>query len=217
MQANRNIRLCQKKAPIYKLFRSKAPKRSKLAITDIRQKPVDFFNIIARASTLALAIIFKIQVPWQKFPFLLRTIIPCRATDTDCQLCAHCADNYQCRDNQYKPESNSGAACFTNNRSWLIVWQYLCCGNSLPWSLHTTRRGTYFQPQRIVGIWLQPQIHKLQTHTGIEGEVRATLVHNVLCYYSIRFLCKINSWQWLDVSAVQFTPNLTGLSSMMLI
>ena len=55
---------------------SKAHKRNKLAVTDIRQKPVGFFNNTARASTLALAIIFKIQVPSQKFPLLLRYTIP---------------------------------------------------------------------------------------------------------------------------------------------
>ena len=66
MQANKNIRLCYEKAPICKLYRSKAPKP-----INIEQKPVDFFINIARASTLALAIIFKILVPLQKFPFLL--------------------------------------------------------------------------------------------------------------------------------------------------
>ena len=64
------------KAPICKLSRSKAPKRSKLAVTDIRQKPVDLFNNIAQASTLALAIIFQLPVLLQKFPFLLRNTIP---------------------------------------------------------------------------------------------------------------------------------------------
>ena len=47
------------KAPICKLSRSKAPKRRKLAVTDIRQKPVDIFNNTTRARTLALAIIFQ--------------------------------------------------------------------------------------------------------------------------------------------------------------
>ena len=60
-----------RKAPICKLSRSKAPKHSKLAVTDIRQKPVDFFNNTTRAPTLALAIIFKTQVSLQKFPFLV--------------------------------------------------------------------------------------------------------------------------------------------------
>ena len=64
------------------LSRSKAPKRSKLAVKDMQQKPVDFFNNTARASTLAFAIIFKIQVPLQKFPFLIRYTIPCLATTT---------------------------------------------------------------------------------------------------------------------------------------
>ena len=65
-----------RKAPICKLSRSKSPKRSKLAVTDIRQKPVDFFNNTTRAPTLALEIIFKTQVPLQKFPFLVRHTIP---------------------------------------------------------------------------------------------------------------------------------------------
>ena len=55
---------------------SKAPKRSKLAVTDIRQKPVDLFDKAAWPSTVALAIIFKIQVPLQKFSFLLTYTIP---------------------------------------------------------------------------------------------------------------------------------------------
>ena len=59
-----------------KLSRSKTHKRSKLAVTDIRQKTVDFFNNTARALTLALAIIFKTQVPVQKSPFLVRHTIP---------------------------------------------------------------------------------------------------------------------------------------------
>ena len=37
---------------------------------------MDFFYNAARASPLALAIILKIQVPLQKFPFLLRYTIP---------------------------------------------------------------------------------------------------------------------------------------------
>ena len=77
MQAYKNIHLCYKKAPICKLSCSKAPKRSKLAVADIRQKAVNFFNNTALASTLALEIIFKFQVSLQKFPFLVRYIIPC--------------------------------------------------------------------------------------------------------------------------------------------
>ena len=48
------------KEPIRKLSRGKAPKRIKLAVAHIRQKPVDFFITTARVSTLALAIIFQI-------------------------------------------------------------------------------------------------------------------------------------------------------------
>ena len=66
----------RKKHPFASYPAAKHPKHSQLAVTDIREKPVDFFNNTARASTLALAIIFKIQVPLQKFPFLLRYTIP---------------------------------------------------------------------------------------------------------------------------------------------
>ena len=59
MQANRNIHLCQEKAPIYKLSRRKAPKRSKLGVTDMQQKPVDLFTDTAWASTLFPAIILQ--------------------------------------------------------------------------------------------------------------------------------------------------------------
>ena len=38
---------------ISKLSRSKAPKRSKIAVTDIRQKPVDFYIKTTWASTLS--------------------------------------------------------------------------------------------------------------------------------------------------------------------
>ena len=47
------------KAPIYKLSRNKAPKNTKLAVTDIRQKPVGSFTGIARAPILAPAIILQ--------------------------------------------------------------------------------------------------------------------------------------------------------------
>ena len=59
MQANRNIHLSQKKAPIYKLPLSKAPKNNELAVTDIRQKPVELFTDTAQVPTLAPAIIFR--------------------------------------------------------------------------------------------------------------------------------------------------------------
>ena len=55
---------------IWKLSRSKAPKCSKLAVTDILQKPDDLLNNTAWAPALASAIVFKIQVRLQKFPFL---------------------------------------------------------------------------------------------------------------------------------------------------
>ena len=55
----------------------KHPKYSKFAITDIREKPVNFFYCLTRASTLISTTILKIQVPLQKFPSLFISIIPC--------------------------------------------------------------------------------------------------------------------------------------------
>ena len=63
MQANRNIYLCQEKAPIYK----RITQNHKLEVTDIRQKPLDFFTETERASTLSPAIILRAL---QKFLFL---------------------------------------------------------------------------------------------------------------------------------------------------
>ena len=51
-------------------------KHSKFAITDIREKPVDFFYCSTRASALASTIILQTQVPSQKFPILFIYIIP---------------------------------------------------------------------------------------------------------------------------------------------
>ena len=68
MQANRNIHLCQEKAPIYKLPHIKPLK--KLAVTDMREKPVYFFQDTTPAVTFAPPIIWQTEVPLQKFPFL---------------------------------------------------------------------------------------------------------------------------------------------------
>ena len=54
----------------------KHPKQSKFAITDIREKPVNFFYCSSRASTLVSAITLLTQVPLQKFPFLFIFTIP---------------------------------------------------------------------------------------------------------------------------------------------
>ena len=50
---------------------AKKPKTSKLAATDKREKPVDFFHDTARASTFAPTIILLTRVPLQKYLFLL--------------------------------------------------------------------------------------------------------------------------------------------------
>ena len=55
-------------------------KYSKFAITDIREKLVNFFYCSTRASTLVSATILLTQVPLQKFPFLFIIIILCLDT-----------------------------------------------------------------------------------------------------------------------------------------
>ena len=69
---NRSIIIMQKeKAPIYKLSRSKAPKHSKFAITDMHENPAYPFSCKTRASTLAPAIISQTQ-------FLCKIFRSCR-------------------------------------------------------------------------------------------------------------------------------------------
>ena len=75
MQVNKNIHLCQEKTPIYKLSAAKHSKNHKLAVVDIRQKPVEFFTDTARAPTLAPAIICELG-SFAKASIPVRSIIP---------------------------------------------------------------------------------------------------------------------------------------------
>ena len=59
------------------VFPQQAPKTNKFAITDIREKPVNFFYCSTQASTLVSAVTPLTQIPLQKFPFLFIIIIPC--------------------------------------------------------------------------------------------------------------------------------------------
>ena len=70
MQANGNIHLYQEKHSFTSYPAAMHPKHNKLAIADIREKPVNFFNDNARTSTLDPAIILHTKVPLQKFAFL---------------------------------------------------------------------------------------------------------------------------------------------------
>ena len=76
IQANRNIN--QRPNP--------NPKHSKFAITNIREKPVNFFYCSTRASTLFSAITLLTQSPLQKFPFLFIFIIPCYYRQHTCNI-----------------------------------------------------------------------------------------------------------------------------------
>ena len=65
-----NVTMHKQKAPINMLSRSKAPKIQQVAVTDMHEKPMDFFYGTARALTLASAIILLTWIPLQQFPFL---------------------------------------------------------------------------------------------------------------------------------------------------
>ena len=66
----------RKKHPFASYPAAKHPNAANLRLQTYDKKPVDCFNNTARSTTLALAIIFEIQVPSQKFPFLLKYTIP---------------------------------------------------------------------------------------------------------------------------------------------
>ena len=75
MQANKKYKSMEGN-PFTGYPAAKHPKYSKFAITDIQEKPVNFFYWSTRAPTLVSAIILQTQVPSQKFPFLFIFIIP---------------------------------------------------------------------------------------------------------------------------------------------
>ena len=74
MQANRKYIYVSAKAPIYMLPGSEASKCSKFRVTDIQEKPVDFFYGTTRGSTLAPKIIL---LTWAKVSVPVEPIIPC--------------------------------------------------------------------------------------------------------------------------------------------
>ena len=59
MQANKIYIYARKKHPFASYPTAKYPNAANLRLQTYDKKPVDFFNNTARASTLALAIIFK--------------------------------------------------------------------------------------------------------------------------------------------------------------
>ena len=65
-----------KKHPFASYSAAKHLKAANLRLQSYDKNQLTFFINTARASTLALAIIFTIQVPLQKLPFLLRYTIP---------------------------------------------------------------------------------------------------------------------------------------------
>ena len=67
----------RKKHPLASNPAAKHPNAANLRLQTYDKNQWTFFYNAARASALALAIILKIQVLSQKFPFLLRYTIPC--------------------------------------------------------------------------------------------------------------------------------------------
>ena len=66
----------RKKQSFASYLAAKHPNAANLQLQTYDKNQWTFVITPHGGSTLALAIIFKIQVPLQKFPFLLRTIIP---------------------------------------------------------------------------------------------------------------------------------------------
>ena len=66
------VTMCKQKQkpPSPRCSAAKHPKYNKTAVTDMREKSVNFFNGTAWLSTLALEITLLTWVPLQKFPFL---------------------------------------------------------------------------------------------------------------------------------------------------
>ena len=63
--------------PFTSYLAAKHPKHNKLAVTDIREKQVDFFNDTARVSALASALIFANFGSFAKVSVPVGSIIPC--------------------------------------------------------------------------------------------------------------------------------------------
>ena len=72
---------------------AKHPNASNLRLQTYDKQIVDFFYNTAWAWTLALAIILKIQVPSQKFPFLVRYTIPWSVVNKHLELSQQREDN----------------------------------------------------------------------------------------------------------------------------
>ena len=91
MQANRNILYiyARKKHLFTGYPAAKHPKLSKFAITDIREKPVNFFHCSTRASTLVFTITMLTQIPLQRFLFLFIFIIPWFYRLHNLELCSY--------------------------------------------------------------------------------------------------------------------------------
>ena len=75
-----------KSARLQVILQQSTQKHIKFAITDIRKKPVNFFSCSTRALTLTSAITLIAQVPLQKFPFFLISIIPWYTHTTQVEL-----------------------------------------------------------------------------------------------------------------------------------
>ena len=79
MQVNRNIHLCQEKAPIYKLSRSKAPKTQQTCGYTHTRKTSGLFNDFSSRNNLAnLGSLATVSVPVGSIiPWLIKKLLSC--------------------------------------------------------------------------------------------------------------------------------------------
>ena len=80
MQANRNINLWQKKRPFSSYPAEKHPKHSKFAITNIREKPVNFFLLFNTGAD------FSLRNNFAKSGFCAKVSVPVHIYNSLCQL-----------------------------------------------------------------------------------------------------------------------------------
>ena len=76
MQANKNINLWKEKAPVYQLFRSKAPKTQQIRHYRHMRKTGELFLLFNTGADFNLRNNFADAGSFCKFPFLFISMIP---------------------------------------------------------------------------------------------------------------------------------------------
>ena len=116
MEVNRKYIYVSEKAPIY-MSHSKAPKSSKFSITNIREKPVDFFYSTERALTLAPEIIFT------NLGSFAKVSVPVKSTISCVMSCNHTVHikflSCSCRASVGSKEEREGSVLWRRNGSYV--------------------------------------------------------------------------------------------------